>query len=83
MCNRSAGVPDVRNAAEPRPCPGRPVPVRTCPLGRGGRHGPALPGFTAPEQGDTTWYAAQDAAYRMARFVQQRVTKESRAAGVP
>ena len=25
MCNRSAGVPDVRNAAEPRPCPGRPV----------------------------------------------------------
>ena len=44
---------------------------------------PALLGFAEPEQGDTTWYAAQDAAYRMARFVQQRVTKESRAAGVP
>jgi len=44
---------------------------------------PALPRFAGPEQGDITWYAAQDAAYRMARFVRQGVTKESPAAGVP
>ena len=84
MCNRPApGFRVSENAAEPRPMLGRPVPARACLLGRGGRHGACFAGFAAPEQGDIPWYAAQDAAYRMARSVQQGVTKESPAAGVP
>ena len=83
---RVTGWPGFRasvNAAEPRPCPRRHVPVRTCRSGRSGRRGAGFARVRRAGTGDITRYAAHDAAHGTVRFIQRGVTTESPGAGVP